>query len=86
MGLKTTQTTSENIVWFTKIQDNIFFNNIKTTIYQIDPDQPGLIYQICNPDHETMIALYKAKQNKLWSSILNQPNVEEQNWKKFIKK
>lgn len=28
-------------------------------------------------DHETMITLYKANQNKLESSILNQPNIKE---------
>ena len=33
-----------------------------------------------------MITLYKAIQKKLWNSILNQPNVEEYDWKGLIKK
>lgn len=34
------------------------------TRYQIDPGQPGLTFQICDPCYETMITPNNANQNK----------------------
>ena len=83
--IKVTQMTGKNIDWCTKIKDNIFFffNNIEIAKYWIDLSQPKLICQIHDSDHGIMITSYKANQNKLWNSILNQLNIEEWNWKKI---
>jgi hypothetical protein len=59
-----------------------FFWNIKMTTYWIDRCQLELTCQVRDLDHEIIIASYKINQNKLWSSILNQFNVEKWNWKK----
>ena len=44
--------------------------------------QLSLTHQTLNLDHETVITLYKANRNKLWSLILNQSNDEKMKLKK----
>jgi hypothetical protein len=43
----------------------------------------GLTCQICDSGYETMITQCKINQNKLWSLIFNQSNIEGWNWKKI---